>query len=91
MKFLHAETKKKRNAELLKAKKISPVQKKIVDLFNQDLSPSLIIRKLSFGKEGHEYISKEEFQHQIVAIRPFAENEGVLHAQCIWMQNVNVL
>ena len=63
--------------------KLSPVQKKIVDLFNQDLSPSEVIRKLGkrFGEEGHEYMSKEEFQHQIVAIRTIAEEEGVLYSR----------
>ena len=63
------------------SKLLSPVQKKIVDLFNQDLSPSEIRRKLGmrFGKEGHEYMSQEEFQHQIVAIRTVAEQEGVLY------------
>jgi hypothetical protein len=68
---------------ITESKKLSPVQKKIVDLFNQDLSPSEVIRKLGkrFGEEGHEYMSKEEFQHQIVAIRTIAEEEGVLHSR----------
>lgn len=66
------------------SKKLSPVQKQIVDLLNQDFSPSVVMRKLGmrFGEEGNRrFMSPDEFQLQMAAIRTIAEEEGVLYSR----------
>lgn len=68
---------------ILESKKLSPLQKKIVDLLNQGYPRSVVIRKLGmqFGEEGHEYMSPEEFQRRLKNIRAIIAQEGVRYSR----------